>query len=237
MRVIKCIVVDDEPLARNIIETYIDRIPGFLNVRSCMNAIEAYEALRQEQIDLMFLDIRMPVITGLDFLRSLKTPPLVVFTTAYGEHAIEGFELDAVDYLMKPVTFERFMQAADKTRRWIEWNKTSDENRVPPAADYCFIRHDNKLIRINYAEVLFLEAHRDFTMLFLKGRKLLVSMHLKALEEILSSTSILRVHRSYVVNLDAIKIINGNMIEIDDKKIPVGASYKDELYKRIGFKL
>lgn len=236
MRPINCIVVDDEPLARNILETYIDRIPGFLNIHSCMNAIEAYETLQQERIDLMFLDIRMPVISGLDFLRSLKQPPLVVFTTAYGEHAIEGFELDAIDYLMKPVTFERFIQAADKARRWIELNKTADVNRVQPA-EYSFIKHDNKLVKINYADILFLEAHRDFTMVYLKERKLLISMHLKALEEVLANRSILRIHRSYMVNLDAIKSINGNIIEIEDKQVPIGTSYKDELFRRLGWKL
>jgi len=229
-----CLIVDDEPLARKIIETYLSVVAGWQLIRSCMNAVEAYDALQGNSIDVMFLDIRMPVVSGIDFLRSLQHTPLVVFTTAYSDYAVTGFELNAVDYLVKPITADRFMQAVEKVNaRFLSQGDEKEIFSTPPA-DYLFIRQEAKLIRVNYEDILFIEAKRDFTSIHLKRKKLLASMHLKALEMMLSPQRMLRVHRSYIVNLDAIQSINGNTIEIEDKSIPIGANYKPELFRRLG---
>ncbi|MBN8877449.1 MAG: response regulator transcription factor [Sphingobacteriales bacterium] len=234
MKKILCMIVDDEPLARDILQTYIARIPGWELKKSCINAVEAYEGLHQFTIDVIFLDIQMPVVTGIDFLRSLKKPPLVVFTTAYADHAVTGFELNAVDYLVKPIVFERFQQAIEKVNARLAVSEPvikDPEQKQVQGADYFFIKQDSRLVKINYNEVLYMEAQRDYTYIYLKDRKILASMHLKALEELIQSLPLFRVQRSYIVNLDAIKAINGNVLEIAGKEIPIGASYKEELFR------
>jgi len=234
MNKVNCLIVDDEPLARKIIETYLSVVAGWQLIRSCMNAVEAYDALQGNSIDVMFLDIRMPVVSGIDFLRSLQHTPLVVFTTAYSDYAVTGFELNAVDYLVKPITADRFMQAVEKANARLLSQAAEKEIFSTPPADYLFIRQETRLIRVNYEDILFIEAKRDFTSIHLKRKKLLASMHLKALEMMLSPQRMLRVHRSYIVNLDAVQSINGNTIEIEDKGIPIGANYKPELFRRLG---
>jgi two-component system LytT family response regulator len=232
MKEIQCMIVDDEPLAREILQTYIARIPGWELKKSCINAVEAYEGLHQFEIDIMFLDIQMPVVTGIDFLRSLKKPPLVIFTTAYADHAVTGFELNAVDYLVKPIVFERFQQAIEKVNARLAIPEAVKPAEQPPVtADYFFIRQDSKLVKINYSEVLYMEAQRDYTYIYLKDKKILASMHLKALEDLLQSPPLFRVQRSFIVNLDAIKAINGNVLEIAGKEIPIGANYKEALFR------
>jgi len=234
MKKILCMIVDDEPLARDILQTYIARIPGWELKKSCINAVEAYEGLHQFTIDVIFLDIQMPVVTGIDFLRSLKKPPLVVFTTAYADHAVTGFELNAVDYLVKPIVFERFQQAIEKVNARLAVSEPvikDPEQKQVHGADYFFIKQDSRLVKINYNDVLYMEAQRDYTYIYLKDRKILASMHLKALEELIQCPPLFRVQRSYIINLDAIKAINGNVLEIAGKEIPIGASYKEELFR------
>lgn len=234
MKKIQCMIVDDEPLAREILQTYISRIQGWELKKSCINAVEAYEGLHQFAIDVIFLDIQMPVVTGIDFLRSLKNPPLVIFTTAYADHAVTGFELNAVDYLVKPIVFERFQQAVEKVNARLavpELPVKIPQQQPVAAPDYFFIKQDSRLVKISYSEVLYMEAQRDYTYIYLKDKKILASMHLKALEELIQSPPLFRVQRSYIVNLDAIKAINGNTVEIAGKEIPIGANYKDDLFR------
>src|SRR5688572_26294965 len=157
MTEIKCMIVDDEPIARDILKTHIAATPGLSLVKSCMNASEAYEGLHEHEVDLIFLDIQMPVITGTDFLRSLRNPPLVVFTTAYHNYAVEGFELNSVDYLLKPITYERFYQAVQKVRERLEVR--SVKNAAPPT-DYIFIRQDSRLMKINHHQIHYIEAEK-----------------------------------------------------------------------------
>ena len=233
MSVINCMIIDDEPLARDIIQTYLQKLPGWQLTASCINAVEAYESMLRSAIDVMFLDIQMPGISGIEFLRSLKQPPLVVFTTAYAHHAVTGFELNAVDYLVKPITFHRFCQAAEKITERL-FSKTVKEIQPMAPVDYFFIKQESRLVKINYSDILFMEAQRDFTFIYLSGKKLLASMHLKALEAILLPAHIMRVHRSYIVNLNAIKSITGNVLEIDGREIPIGANYKEALFKSLG---
>ena len=234
MNTINCLVVDDEPLAREILQTYISTIPGWNLVKSCISAVEAYGALHEHHIHVVFLDIQMPVVSGIDFLRSLKQPPLVVFTTAFAQHAVEGFALNAVDYLLKPITKERFLQAADKINERLAAKNTVQVPVNMPAADYVFIRQDSKLVKIQFDEILFAEAQRDFTYIFLKHKKILASMHLKMLEDLLPENRFIRVHRSFLINIAAISTINGNLLEIDKHEIPIGASYKDQLFAILG---
>ena len=225
-------VVDDEPIARDILQTYIQRVPELELVKSCRNATEAYEGLYNQEVDLIFLDIQMPVITGTEFMRSLRKPPLVVFTTAYSSYAVEGFELNSVDYLLKPITFERFYQAVQKVTERMAMNQV----RVPETKnhpDYLFIRQDNRLVRVEHDQIFYIQAERDFSSVYLKETRILAGMHLKLFEDILPPTQFLRVHRSYIVNLKAIRAIKGNVIELENAEVPIGASSREELFQRL----
>jgi DNA-binding LytR/AlgR family response regulator len=225
-------VVDDEPIARDILKEYIHRIPELTLLKSCMNAAEAYQGLHEYAVDLLFLDIQMPVISGTEFLRSLKKPPLVVFTTAYSQYAVEGFELNSIDYLVKPVLFERFYKAVQKvTERMSGYGQATGEKEETP--DYLFIRQVNKLIRVNHSEISYIQAERDFCSVYVDNKRLLASLHLKILEDMLPQNKFMRVHRSYIVNLEKIKAVKGNMIELSKQEIPIGASYREQLFKKL----
>ena len=226
-------IVDDEPIARDILKNYIGQLPMLNLVKVCSNAMEAYEGLHEYKVDLVLLDVQMPVITGVEFLRSLRNPPLVIFTTAFSSFAMEGYELNLVDYLLKPITFERFYISIQKFLERMENRKTNIEN-LHELPDYTFIKQDSGLIRINYDDVNYIVADRDYsTMHFTDHKKLLVSMHLKSLEELLPEKWFIRVHRSYIVNFKKIKLIKGNFIEINGIEIPIGANYKDLLFKKL----
>ncbi|MGY3211949.1 LytR/AlgR family response regulator transcription factor [Mucilaginibacter sp. HD30] len=228
---INCMVVDDEPIARDILTGYLEKTPGLKLLKSCMNATEAYEGLYQHQVDLIFLDIQMPVITGTDFLRSLRQPPLVIFTTAYQEYAIEGFELNSVDYLLKPVTYERFCQAVQKAKERLTFKAADQSPRHPPvaAADYLFIKQDTRLVRVNYDQISYIQAEKDYSSVYLEDKRLLASMHLKLFEDTLPKEKFLRVHRSYIVNLSKILSIKGNTAELGEVAIPISLNYRDNL--------
>ena len=225
-------IVDDEPIARDILKKYISETPALELVKSCRNAAEAYEGLYEHAVDLIFLDIQMPVITGTDFLRSLRTPPMVIFTTAYSNYAMDGFELNSIDYLLKPISYERFYQAVQKVQERMATRQV--QAPAVPEVDYIFLRQDSRLIRVRFSEIRYIEAEKDFSMVYLAEKKLLAGMHLKMLEDLLPQGQFLRVHRSFMVNLSAISSINGNMIEIGKNEIPIGASYKAVLLQRLG---
>ena len=223
-------IVDDEPLARDVLKNHIAKTPGLKLVKTCMNATEAFEALYEHKPQLIFLDIQMPVITGIDFLRSLKNPPLVIFTTAYQNYAVEGFELNSVDYLLKPITFERFYQAIEKVRERVD---SSPQQKYIQEPDYVFIRQDHKLVKVKFEDIQYIEAEKDFSMVFLKEKKLLAGMHLKMFEDMLPVNNFMRVHRSFIINTNQVTAITGNMVEIGKSQIPIGGSYKEDLMKRL----
>jgi len=225
-------VVDDEPIARDILKTYIERIPELTLVKSCMNAAEAYEGLHEYAVDLVFLDIQMPVISGTEFLRSLRKPPLVVFTTAYSQYAVEGFELNSVDYLVKPIVFERFSQAVQKVMERLHGYKQLPDEK-DPLPDYLFIRQGIKLIRVNHSEISYIQAERDFCSVYIDNKRLLASLHLKILEDLLPQSKFFRVHRSYIVNMEKIQAVKGNMLELSNAEIPIGANYREQLFKKL----
>jgi DNA-binding LytR/AlgR family response regulator len=236
MKQINCMVVDDEPIARDILARHIAQTSGLTLVKNCINASEAYEGLHQHKVDLIFLDIQMPVITGTDFLRSLADPPLVIFTTAYGQYAVEGFELNSVDYLLKPVIYERFCQAIQKVNERISYKSKLEiqqtEHVIP--VDYVFIKQDTRLVRVNFGQMRYIAAEKDYSSVYLEDKRLFASMHLKLFEDMLPKEKFQRIHRSYLVNLSMIRAIKGNLVEIGSEELPIGANYKEALLKALG---
>ncbi len=229
MRKLNCIIVDDEPLAQEVIERYLASMNDMVLVKKCSNALEAFEILHTEPIDLMFLDISMPVISGIDFLRSLRKAPAVIITSAYPEFAVQGYELDVLDYLVKPVSMERFMKAVNKVieKITIGANTTADAiTRV----DYMFVKSDQKLIKIKFADIEYIEGMKDYVKIFTHER-MIVTLHTMKFFEASLPKGFLRIHKSYIINLDGIKSIAGNEVEIRNQKLPIGSSYKENLMK------
>lgn len=230
---IKCLIVDDEPLARKLIVSHVEKLPGWEIMGTCKNAIEAYEMLVKTSVDVLFLDINMPVINGLDFYRSLKDPPYLVFTTAYPEYAIEGFELEAVDYLVKPITFERFIKTAERIHERLTARATIKVNPVPVVVDYIFVKYFSKLIKVYFRDILYLEAQKDFVKFVTAGDEFLAGMTMKEAEDLLPVDLFLRVHRSFIVSIQAITAVYGNTFEIGSHQIPIGANYKEAAMQKI----
>jgi DNA-binding LytR/AlgR family response regulator len=229
------IIVDDEPLALEVIETYLENFPELTLKAKCANAIEAFEALENERIDLMFLDIQMPQISGIDFLKSLKNPPKVIFTTAFSNYALEGFELNAVDYLLKPFSLDRFNKAVQKFKEIFNKNdkNTDPENEQP---DYIFVKADKKLIKLRFEDIFYVEGLKDYVILHTPTGRIVTLQTMKSLEEKLPSSNFIRVHRSYIVNLNLIELLEANSVTVNRKKIPIGKNYKDELFNVINQK-
>lgn len=225
---ISCIVVDDEPIARDILKSHLRKLPDFVLVDECINATQAYETLHKQRIDVMFLDIQMPIITGTEFLRSLRNPPLVVFTTAYPDFALIGFDLNSTDYLLKPITFERFLQATEKIRERLILPKQIKQTGAERT--HMFVKQNNKLIRINFDDIVYVEAQRDFSMVYLTdSTSKMVGMNIGVIENILPQPAFLRVHRSFIVKLDVIHAIVGNILKTDLTDIPIGPNYRERL--------
>jgi DNA-binding LytR/AlgR family response regulator len=239
------IIVDDEPLALDVLETYIERMPNLNLIARCNNAFEANEALKNNEIDLMFLDIQMPQLTGIEFLKTLVKPPMVIFTTAYQQYAIEGFELNALDYLLKPISMDRFMKSVNKANEQYDLHhkeaasapqKAADTEGVVPQADapdYIFVKADKKLIRVKFSDILYIEGLKDYVIIRLETGRVISLQTMKSLEDKLPSAQFVRVHRSYIVGMDKIQAIVGNMVEVMEKgqpkHLPIGKNYRDEL--------
>ena len=240
----KVIIVDDEPLALDVIETYVFRMPNLELIARCNNAFEANEALKNNEIDLMFLDIQMPQLTGIDFLKTLKTPPMVIFTTAYQQYAVEGFELNAIDYLLKPISMDRFMKAVNKASEQYELHhkevKTVVHTEGAAAADkpdYIFVKADKKLQRVKFSEILYIEGLKDYVIIRTETGRIISLQTMKSLEDKLPVAQFVRVHRSFIVGMDKIHAIVGNMVEVIEKGVakhlPIGKNYRDELLEMV----
>ncbi|NNC95528.1 MAG: response regulator transcription factor [Chitinophagales bacterium] len=228
----RCLIVDDEPLARDVIENYIGKVSELTLIGSCNNAVEAFEYLHKDQIDLIFLDIQMPEITGVDFLKSLNNPPAVIFTTAYSEYAVEGFNLNVADYLLKPVPFDRFLKAVNKViENAMEKNLNGDSSSSSTPDEYMFIKTDKKIVKIKYNDIMYIEGLKDYVMIYTKSERHITLMTMKGLEAKLPSNMFKRVHKSYIISIDKIKSILGNLIEIGEKHVPIGKMYKEEFFK------
>ncbi len=232
---IKAIIVDDEPLALDVLETYIEKMPNIQLVSKCENAFEANEALKSGEIDVMFLDIQMPQLTGIEFLKSLSNPPIVIFTTAYPDYAVQGFELDALDYLLKPISLERFMKAVNKAQEKLDARKSDSSSSSEGEEDksFFFVKADKKLIKCNYADINYIEGLKDYVIIRQDQSRIITLQTMKSLEAKLPSDIFKRIHRSYIVNINKIRAIVGNMVEIIEKgqpkHIPIGKNYRDEL--------
>lgn len=231
---INVIIVDDEPLAQDVLETYIEKIPELNLVAKCSNALEANDVLKKHDIDLMFLDIQMPQLTGIDFLKTLTKPPLVVFTTAYPNYAIEGFELNALDYLLKPISLERFMKAVNKAMEQIDLQEGREgASDGGEETDYIFVKADKKLVRVNYQDIIYIEGLKDYVIIRLENSRVITLQTMKSLEDKLPLSMFKRIHRSYIININKINAIVGNMVEVLEKNqakhLPIGKNYRDEL--------
>jgi DNA-binding LytR/AlgR family response regulator len=228
-----CLAVDDEPLALDLLEDNIKKIPFLKLLKKCSNALEANEFLQTQPVDLVFLDIQMPGLTGIQFLQGLsKTPPLVIFITAYEQYALEGYSLDVVDYLLKPVSFERFLKAV---------NKANDKftSRAPavaaPAATYMFVNSEYNLVRIDFADLAYIEGLKDYVKIFLLSatRPVITRMSMKSLEEILPADQFVRVHKSFIVSISKITSIRKGRIALLKEQIPISEHYRENLYRFI----
>jgi DNA-binding LytR/AlgR family response regulator len=231
---INCLAIDDETPALDILEDNIRRIPFLHLVGRCKNAYAAMETLQQETVDLLFLDIEMPGISGLGFLKSLATKPMVIFITAYRNYAVEGFELDVLDYLVKPVAFDRFLKAVNKA---LEYQGFKQKEGAPPGLgpEFLFIHTEYQLTKIFLHEVTYIEALRNYIRIhFVSGaRPILSKLSLKAIEEKLPSGKFARVHKSFIVSMDKISSIRNDIIRIDVRDIPISKSCRDEFFKKI----
>jgi len=249
---LNCLIVDDEPLAQEVLAAHISKIPNLHLVQQSNNAIEAFEALAKNSIDLLFLDINMPVMSGLSFLRSLKDPPAVILTTAYTEYAMEGYELDVIDYLLKPIPFDRFLKAVKKAIAKLQSSgrqvqniadeystnvNVASSNAAPTTEkQYFFIKADGKLVKVNYADIKFIEGMKDYLKIHTSTSMIVTHSTMKGMEEQLPSNRFMRVHKSYIIALNAIKAIEGNIIYLDKEKaeVPLGSSYKEALLSVVG---
>ncbi len=229
---IRTLIVDDEPLALQVLENHINQLPNLELVAKCKNAIEANKILTEEKIDLICLDIKMPQITGIDFLKSLKNPPCVIFTTAYDKYAIESYDLAAVDYLLKPISFDRFFKAINKVSEFL-----NSKHESLADDDYFYVKADKKLIKIKYDDIIYIEGLKDYVIIRKENSRVITLQTMKSLDEKLPAKQFIRVHRSFIINIDKINSIMGNMIEVKEKGkeklIPIGKNYKEELMKVI----
>lgn len=226
---LQVLIIDDEPLAQEVLQTYLQKIPGLEVAATCGNALEAFGVLNSRQVDLMLLDINMPEITGMAFLRSLKNPPPVIFTTAYSEFAADSYELDAIDYLVKPVAFDRFLKAIRKAQEAIR-----PAVPVPPAATdagIMFVRAEGRLVKIDLAQLWMVEGLKDYVILWTGSGRVVVHHTMKHLEEQLTvRPQFLRVHKSYIINLRYVTEVDGNAIRIRDQSIAIGNTYRDAVH-------
>lgn len=225
---INCLVVDDEPLAANLLKRHIGQFPQLRLVATCGNAIEAFDLLRNESINLLFLDIQMPGIDGIKFARSLQHPPSIIFTTAYRNYAVESYELDVVDYLLKPITLERFFKAIDKYLariKNIELPQSTTDEAEDSEVPFVYVNTNRKYVKVRFDEVLYVESLKDYVSIHLPKRRILTKDKISEFEQKLPRY-FLRVHRSYLVNVQKITAYTMHDIEVDGKEIPIGGSYK-----------
>lgn len=233
---INCIIVDDEPVAREILENHLNRIEQVRVVASCKNAVEAFQAINSHPVDLVFLDIQMPDISGLSFARSVNRKLKIIFTTAYREYAVEGFDLRAVDYLLKPISFERLMQGIDKylEESNVPAGETAGDGHVLHE-DSMFIRSDRRMVRVSFGEVLFIESLGDYIKIHLaEGKTLVTRDSISNISAALPMEAFIRVHRSYIVNRHHIESYTSDTIGIGKHEVPISRSYREEVVKKLG---
>jgi DNA-binding LytR/AlgR family response regulator len=228
---IKCIIVDDEPLAIEILESYVSKIEQLHRVGSFRNAVTAFTFLQQHPVDLIFLDIQMPKLSGIDFLKTLKQPPKVIFTTAFRDYALEGFELEIVDYLLKPIPFERFLKAVAKVLHQPSAAVSSSPKQEVISDNYVYFKVDKKMIKTKMTDVLYIESIKDYVKVKTSDKEIVTQQKISYLEESLPREQFLRIHRSFIVNLEKIDAYTATDVEIGKHSIPIGRNYKNDVMK------
>jgi len=225
--VLRILIIDDEPLAQDVLETYVQKIPELLLIGKCSNAMDANKVMNEQLIDLIFLDIHMPHMSGMDFLKTLKNPPLVILTTAYPNFALESYELNVHDYLLKPISFERFLKSINRL--------LGKEQKIVP--DFFFVKADKKMIKINHENIIYVEGLKDYVIIRLHQSRVVTLQTMKSLEDKLPAEKFKRIHRSFIVNMNKIEAITGNVVEVREKgeikQLPIGKNYKDDLLDMI----
>lgn len=236
MKKINCLIVDDEPLARDVLSEFVSKIESLNLVGSCGNAIEAFNKLEEGNIDLLFLDIRMPKLSGIDLIKNLANPPGVIFTTAYSDYALEGYELDVVDYLLKPISFERFLKAVHR------FNKLNNSPETVPSqnddlSDYneafVYLKSDKKMVKVFLKDIIYVESLRNNSKIVTTDREIISSASISELEEKLPALKFLRIHRSFIIALDKISAFNASHIELGKYELPIGRLYKNDVADRL----
>ena len=232
----RCLIVDDEPLAIQLLQSHVEQVPNLELVTTCDNALEAFEVLKRESIDLLFLDIQMPMLTGVEFLKSLANPPKVIFTTAYRDYAMEGYELNIVDYLLKPITFERFFKAINKyfevTQAATPTMPIPARSAEPPVNDHLFINVNKKYHKVRFADILYIESIKDYLRIYTDAEPLTTKEKIGEFIEKLPGQFI-RVHRSFIVNKDKVTAFTATDVEIGRTEIPIGGNYKMQVIEAL----
>ena len=237
---IKCICIDDEPLSLEMMEEFIRKVPFLQFVTACRNAMEAYPVLEKETIDLIFVDIEMPEINGIQFVQSLKQKPFIIFSTAYKKYALDGFELDVIDYLVKPYSFDRFFKSVMKVKEahnLINSSTPAILKQLPP--DYIFVNSDYSLVKVNIPEIAYIEGLKDYIKIYLSAnsKPIITRMSMKSMEERLDLLGFKRVHKSFIVNLSKISSIKKTRLTIEETELFIGDNYKVPLYKSLGLEI
>lgn len=222
---VRCLIVDDEPLAIDVIENYLQRLQ-ITHIHRCENAIDAFQLLQQQSFDIIFLDIEMPILSGLDLLKTITNPPQIIITTAYRDYAVEGFEMEVLDYLLKPISFPRFMKAMDRALKNTSGPKTE-------STDYLFLKVDRKIIKIQISDILFIESLKDYIRVKTPTSAFVSYQSLTSITEKLPAEKFIRIHRSFTIAIDKVTAIKGNLVEIGGQQIPISREHRQELLRRV----
>lgn len=234
----RVLIVDDEPLAINVIKRYLESFENFEIAATAQNAIDAFSIISKEHIDVIFLDINMPTMSGLDLIRNLKNPPLVVITTAFREYAVESFDLEAIDYLVKPISLERFMNSISRIEKRLSGatpqvviQESSSSGKS--SKDHVFLKVDKRMVKVKFEDIIYIESLKDYVCVKTKSEKLINHNNLVSIAELLPEDEFVRIHRSYIIALSKVKAIEGNCVEIDGKLLPIGRNYQKHIKKLI----
>jgi len=233
---INCVIVDDEPLAREGMANYVQEVNFLRLIDTCVNPVELGKVLSEKSIDLIFLDIQMPKMNGIDFLRVVQKPPMVIITTAFPGYALDGFQLNVLDYLLKPITFDRFLKAAKKANDYFELSTkavSADSNKSNQADEYFFIKCANKYEKIQFADILYVQGLQNYVTIYTTKGKYLTLLHMKTLEDNFDNSAFIRVHKSYIVSISKIDSIDGNELVISSHRIPISRNYRDQVIKQV----
>jgi two-component system LytT family response regulator len=228
---IRCIAIDDEPLALELLEDNISKVPFLKLVAACDSAIEAMQIMQKETVDLLFLDIQMPGLTGLQFIQSMSSPPMIILITAYEKYALQGFNLDVTDYLVKPVSLERFIKACNKAKQLFDL-KIQQKNEPATAPEYFFVNVDYSMLKVNLDDIIYVEGFKDYIKIHLKSSKhpVVTRMPVKTIEEQLPASAFIRIHKSYIVSIASITSVRKSAVFIDSLELPVGESYRESIH-------